>query len=357
MKKVAVGLSGGIDSGTTALLLKEQGYQVFGVTMWLFDHQKEELEAAKTVASSLGIKHYILDYRDDFKNKIIKNFIKLYEQGMTPNPCILCNKHFKYGKLIDDCTSLGADFFATGHYVKCIADANSNEFKLLRAENSKKDQSYNLYHLNQATLRKLIFPLGTIERKEQVRAHFSKLNLQLSQKKDSLGICFIDHKSHRKFLSEINSTAMKSGYFIDALGHRLGEHSGTANFTIGQKRRLGMGYDGQYLNGRYVVTKLNPNTNEVTLGEEKELLYDQITCTEFNIISPRLKEWLLMPQNVLQVEVNVSQWSAIYEGTLQLQQDGQHAIIRFKAPARAPAKGQALVCYKDEVLVGGGIIS
>ncbi len=356
MKKVAVGLSGGIDSGTTALLLKEQGYDVFGVTMWLFDHQSDELESAKCVAQTIGIEHYILDYRVAFESEIISNFISQYEQGFTPNPCILCNKHFKYGKLIEDCLSLGADYFATGHYAKCLKDDATGEYQLLKADNAQKDQSYNLYHLSQHTLSKLIFPLGEIESKEHVRSHFSKLNLHLSQKKDSLGICFIDHKDHSKFLSNIKSSAMQKGYFVDSKGTVLGEHAGTASFTIGQKRRLGMGYDGQYLNGRYVVTKIDPVSREITLGHENDLLYSQINCVDFNIISNKLKNKLKQSQEPLPVEVIVSQWSAKYKGELKIHPFDNTAVISFATPVRAPAKGQALVCYQGQVLIGGGII-
>ncbi|GAB6107166.1 tRNA 2-thiouridine(34) synthase MnmA [Fusibacter bizertensis] len=357
MKKVAVGLSGGIDSGTTALLLKEQGFEVFGVTMWLFDHQTDELESSKSVASAVGIAHHILDYRHAFKHEIITNFITQYEQGLTPNPCVLCNQYFKYGKLIEDCLSLGADYFSTGHYAKCIKNESTGEYQLLRAENLQKDQSYNLYHLNQHILSKLIYPLGDMESKERVRAYFEKLNIHLSQKKDSLGICFIAHKDHSKFLMEIQSSAMVKGYFVDKNHTRLGEHNGTASFTIGQKRRLGIGYDGQYLNGRYVVTDINPLTHEVTLGSESELLYTEINCNEFNLISPSLKKRLQQSQVPLTVEVIVSQWSAKYTGNLTLHHSANSAVIRFDSPVRAPAKGQALVCYQDNILIGGGIIT
>ncbi|HSN67189.1 MAG TPA: tRNA 2-thiouridine(34) synthase MnmA [Fusibacter sp.] len=358
MAKVAVGLSGGIDSGTTALMLIERGYEVIGVTMWLFDHQSSELEAAKKVADALGIQHHILDYRSAFHELVVHTFIKHYEQGFTPNPCLLCNKHFKYGRLIKDCVALGADYFATGHYVRCDVSPETGEYQIKRAINQRKDQSYNLYHLDQLTLTRLIFPLGHIESKDHVRARFSALNIELAQKKDSLGICFIPHKDHRKFLTTLGSAAMEPGNFVDLSGQILGHHSGTAAFTIGQKRRLGVDLNGQYLNGKYVVVALNPNTNDVVLGTEDDLAHFEIKCVDFNIVSPLLFESLQNHSGYIGIEVDVivSQWSQVYRGVLKYDQADRTAVVTFESQVRAPAKGQALVCYHEEVLIGGGII-
>lgn len=355
MSIVAVGLSGGIDSGTTALMLKEQGYQVFGVTMWLFNHQQHEIEAAKKVADAIGIPHHVLDYRNAFNEKVILPFIKAYEHGKTPNPCLYCNKHFKYGQLINDCIQLGADFFATGHYVKCEFDTISGEYILKKADFEKKDQSYNLYHLDQTILSKLIFPLGLANSKDEVRSHFSKLNVTLSQKKDSLGICFIDHKDHRRFLEELDSSSSVEGDFVNNNGEVLGTHNGYGHYTIGQKRRLGMGRDGQYLNGRYVVIAIHPETNQVVLGSENDLLYTEVYCSEFNLISPSLKTQLLKDAQGYSITAVLSQWSEKYHGKLYLNDSGAKVI--FDLPVRAPSKGQAVVCYKEDVLIGGGIIS
>ncbi|HAS74269.1 MAG TPA: tRNA 2-thiouridine(34) synthase MnmA [Clostridiales bacterium UBA8960] len=364
MKRVAVGLSGGIDSGTTALLLKEQGYDVFGVTMWIFDHQANELEAAKRVADAIGIKHYVLDYRAAFESLIIGTFIKEYEQGLTPNPCILCNKTFKYGQLIADCVRLGADYFATGHYAKVDFNRNlgpEGEFLVQRADNRRKDQSYNLYHLDQDTLKRLIFPLGTVKSKDDVRKRFAALHVELSEKKDSLGICFIEHKNHVAFLRERDSKAMRRGTFVSKENQILGYHDGTARFTTGQKRRLGQDLNGQYLNGKYVVVSMDPEKSEVVLGTESDLLYDVVRCAAFNVISPQLESHLLTSNaNSVDVDVVLSQWSTVYKGRLKLErQSGTNdriAHVVFERPVRAPARGQALVCYKDDVLVGGGII-
>lgn len=354
---VAVGLSGGIDSGTTALMLKEQGHEVIGVTMWLFDHQAEELNAAKRVADALKIPHFILDYRNAFADTVIHNFIASYEQGFTPNPCLLCNRKFKYGQLIRDCLELGATHFATGHYARVEMEPHTGEYVLYRAENKHKDQSYNLYHLGQDTLSKLVFPLGTVESKEAVRARFSTLSVSLSEKKDSLGICFIKDKNHMNFLTDLKSASMSSGKFVDAEGNLLGYHQGFAQFTIGQKRRLGLDLNGQYLNGRYVVVSINPSTNEVCLGQESDLLYQTVITEDFNFIRPSIQDKLRHSNQHMAVDVILSQWSEVYKGKLSLMEHSSGALLTFDKPVRAPAKGQALACYVGDELIGGGIIS
>ena len=379
MTTVAVGLSGGVDSGTTALLLKEQGYKVIGVTMWLFNHQSDEIESAKRIASCLEIEHHILDYRALFKTEIIDAFVQAYELGQTPNPCIICNRIFKYGKLISDSLKLVAEYFATGHYAKSLFNSETGEYEIYRPENLKKDQTYNLYHLNQETLKHLIFPLGTMASKDQVRERFADYHLEIAEKKDSMGICFIEHKNHTEFLKEIGSAAMKRGHFLDQSGHCLGTHTGTANFTIGQKRRLGKDLKGQYLNGKYVVTALDAQTQTVVLGEEKDLLYHSISCDAFSLISPHMQGEFLHAfkmenkKHTFVVTVIVSQWSAAYMGQLSIdfiedtseihsptdsiQKIKTAACITFESPVRAPSKGQALVCYIENRLIGGGIIT
>jgi tRNA-specific 2-thiouridylase len=345
--KAAVGLSGGIDSGTTALMLQEQGYEVIGVTMWLFDHQTEEIETAALISKLLGIEHHVLDYRKNFDDLVISSFIDAYDQGHTPNPCIVCNKTLKYGRLIDDSIALGADVFATGHYARHAIHPKTGEHQLKKAVNHRKDQSYNLYHLNQDTLSKLIFPLGEARSKEDVRDRFLKIHSGIARKKDSLGICFIKRAGHGLFLKEMACLSMQPGNFVDQNGKILGRHFGTANFTIGQKRKLGHG-----LTGNYVVVALNPSTNEVVLGQESDLLHTSLVIEDFHLIEPSVAEALT--RSIQMVDVLLSQWSAVYSAKLGLNQN--IATLEFDTPVRAPAKGQALVCYQGDVLLGGGII-
>lgn len=345
--KAAVGLSGGIDSGTTALILKDQGHEVIGITMWLFDHQTQEIDTAAHISKLLGIEHHVMDYRKAFKDLVITSFVESYDRGHTPNPCILCNMAFKYGRLIEDSLALGADVFATGHYVRHAIDSSTGEHQLKKALNLKKDQSYNLYHLDQNTLSKLVFPLGEARSKEEVRDRFLQFHSGIARKKDSLGICFIKRAGHSLFLKEIGSASMKPGNFIHQNGKILGKHFGTANFTIGQKRKLGAG-----LSGKYVVTALNPATNDVVLGQETELLHDSLVIENFHFIQPSVETALRQTSQT--VDVQVSQWSAVYSAKLSL--NGKSATLEFDPPVRAPAKGQALVCYHGDVLLGGGTI-
>ncbi len=342
--KIAVGMSGGIDSSTTALLLKEQNHEVIGVTMYLFEHQLEEIENAKRVCEALGIEHHILDYRKDFEEVIIGNFIETYEKGHTPNPCLHCNRIFKYGRLIEDAINLGAEAFSTGHYVRVHYNDVQHEYELHRAVNARKDQSYNLYHLTQETLSKLYFPLGNIDSKETVRQHFEKVHIKTAQKKDSLGICFISHKQHTRFLRELNSSAMMRGCFVDKSGNFLGYHQGIASYTLGQKRKLA-----DELSGKFVVIDILPESNAVVLGEENDLLKYKLTAKSFNLVN----SYHTFP---LKVQVIVSQWSAVYEGILTPYSDGS-AEITFESPVRAPSCGQAMVCYQYSLLIGGGIIT
>lgn len=234
--KIAVGMSGGIDSSTTALLLKEEGHDVIGVTMFLFEHQTSEIEHAKLVCEKLKIPHFVMDYREAFQNHVISEFIKTYEAGHTPNPCIRCNCLFKYGQLIDDVKALGADAFSTGHYAKIQFNQDSKEFEIHMAVNRRKDQSYNLFHLSQETLAMLHFPLGDVKSKDSVRDIFQSVNIETAKKKDSLGICFIEHKQHELYLNSANSSAMKSGEIVDKSGKFLGYHQGIAGYTVGQKK-------------------------------------------------------------------------------------------------------------------------
>ena len=285
-----------------------------------------------------------MDYRLDFEREVIGNFIATYEQGGTPNPCIHCNRIFKYGRLIDDVLALGAEAFATGHYVRVKYNETESEYEIHRALNARKDQSYNLYHLTQETLSRLYFPLGTIDSKETVRQYFEKIHIETAKKKDSLGICFIDHKRHDVFLKEKESRAMVGGRFVDKAGNFLGYHQGIAAYTLGQKRKLAEG-----LSGKYVVIDISSKTNEVTLGEESDLLKYEIHAKAFNLIN----SYHAFP---LKVKVIVSQWSEVYEGILMPHDDGS-AHIKFEKPVRAPSCGQAVVCYQDSLLIGGGVIT
>lgn len=341
--KIAVGMSGGIDSSTTALLLKEAGHDVIGVTMFLFEHQTSEIEHAKLVCEKLGIPHHIMDYRAAFQSQVVSEFIRTYEAGHTPNPCIKCNRLFKYGQLIKDVKRLGAEAFSTGHYAKVHFNRNLEEYEIHMASNRRKDQSYNLFHLNQETLSMLRFPLGDMGSKDAVRALFQSVNVETAKKKDSLGICFIEHKQHELYLKSIDSSAMKPGNVVDKSGNFLGYHQGIAGYTVGQKKGLP-----ERESGKYVTIGVDAVNNQVIVGDEADLIKYVIKSNDFNFISNHQK----LPQTV---SVKVSQWSTVYTGQLSSLSEEQ-IIIRFQEPVRAPALGQAVVCYEGTKLIGGGTI-
>ncbi|AFS78210.1 tRNA (5-methylaminomethyl-2-thiouridylate) methyltransferase [Gottschalkia acidurici 9a] len=342
-KKVAVGLSGGVDSGTTAMILQEEGYEVIGVTMRISDHQDKEIESAKYVANTLGIEHHIVDFRNEFNNIVVKYFKETYELGKTPNPCIKCNKSFKYGRLMDFCKTIGADYFATGHYARKVYDSETNTYRILKAINSRKDQSYNLFQLTQKELEYLIFPIGEFASKEHVRKKSSeKLNI-VSSKSDSTGICFIEHKKVGRYLKEVCSSSVIEGNFVDNQGNILGKHKGIAYYTIGQKRKLG-----EDLSFNYVVTKIDSEKNTVVLGSEENLIVNKLILENTNFLSPNVT----LP---LDVDIKVSQWSEVYKGKIYT--EGDAIAIEFYDPVRAPAPGQAAVFYIGDELVGGGFIS
>ncbi|MDN5351841.1 MAG: tRNA-uridine 2-sulfurtransferase [Clostridiales bacterium] len=345
--KIAVGLSGGVDSAATAYHLLREGHDVIGLTMSVFDHQHSEIQTAAHVAEKLNIPHYIIDLKDVFRREVIRPFIDAYESGQTPNPCLLCNRSVKFEALMDAARDLGAAHFATGHYVRRTVDPETGTIQLLRARNARKDQSYNLYHLTQDQLRFLRFPLGEAEDKEAVRASVSELLPSLSKKRDSLGICFIPSKNHLTFLASLNSLAVRPGKIVTQSGDFLGMHSGIAGFTIGQKRGLPDTAKGR------VVIGFCPEKCEVIVGSESDLLYHTLEIPKFHCIDPSKQAQL--QASPLRVTVRTSQWSAPYAGTLRLSGDaGDTAFVQFDEGTRAPAPGQALVCYEGDLLVGGG---
>ncbi|MDK2868175.1 MAG: tRNA-uridine 2-sulfurtransferase [Clostridiales bacterium] len=340
--RIAVGLSGGIDSAATALQLKKAGHDVMGITMSLFDHQTAEIESASEVAKQLGISHAVIHLHDAFQTEVIDAFVHAYEIGETPNPCLICNQKLKYGLLLDFARQRGAEKFATGHYAQVVYDPDLGEYAVERAVNTAKDQSYNLFHLSQKQLAQLILPLGKTVSKEALRRSYAVYDSKRAEKRDSQGICFIERGKHTHFLKAHHSSASKSGYFVDKYGKRLGHHLGTANYTIGQKRHLD-----HALSGKYVVTHIDSAANQVVLGEEKDLYQETLTLTQFHFISHSAPEQMT-------VRVKTSQWSPFYDAEL-LRIGADIVQLFFKTAVRAIAPGQGIVCYQGNRLVGGAI--
>ena len=352
MKKVAVGLSGGVDSSVSALLLKEKGYDVIGITLKLSSVENcnldvqvccspQDIKDARQVAQFLGIEHYVVDWEELFKKDVIQSFIEDYHKGLTPNPCAVCNRDVKTGKLAKYVKKiLGADFFATGHYIQ-IEDHKEFGRVLKRGKDRKKDQSYFLSLIEKEVLNYLIFPLGDYT-KDEVRKIAEKYNLPVSSKKDSFEICFTAGKTPAQFLDENNLIQTSEGYIYHINRQKLGKHKGLHHYTIGQRRGLGVAWKKPL----YVIDK-DVNTNSLIVGEEEHLYTDHVKARDLNFFVPTHK-WknLKVQGRYKQKPVEVKEFEY---------KDGKLTVF-FKEPQSKFAKGQVLAVYSDDYLLAGGII-
>lgn len=343
-KTIAVALSGGVDSATSAYILKEQGYNVFGITMKLFENQN--CDDACYVAEKLNIKHYIIDFTEYFKKEVIDKFIDMYLNGYTPNPCIICNIKLKYGMLLDEAIKLGADYMALGHYANIIYDETENMYKLYQADVLRKDQSYYLYHLSQEKLKHIILPLSAFKNKEDVRHVLSNIIPNISQKKDSTDICFTNGKSLFNFIKENRNLINCSGNFIDKNGNFLGKHKGIFNYTIGQKRGLDL-----KSTTTYFVQEIKAQTNEIILtNNETDLYKNEIKVDNINYINQ-----LNYSKEKITATVKICQWGYFIPCEIY-NLDNKKAVVKFIEPQRAPAIGQHAVFYNNNEVLGGGDI-
>ncbi|MEG1619897.1 MAG: tRNA 2-thiouridine(34) synthase MnmA [Eubacterium sp.] len=342
-KNVVIGISGGIDSTAAALLLKNEGYTVFGVTFNFFGDQAL-LKSAKKAAEYLGIQHEILDCRKDFKKTVIEPFIDGYLKGYTPNPCVLCDKEMKFKNLIDYADSHDAFYIATGHYLQLKEE--NGEIQLLKSLNLNKDQSYYLYTLDQNTLRRLIFPLERYESKDHVRQLLTNAHIEISFNKESQGICFIPDGNYGRFIrKELPLSLLPSGRFKESKsGKILGSHPGFYYFTVGQRKKLGTAFQ-----KKYCVVEIRPETNEVVLGNESELLTNYIYFKESHFILN-----LKIEKDKL-ITFKICRWGYELEGFLNINDNGC-GFIKSKIHVRAPMPGQSIVFYNENVLIGGGTI-
>jgi len=357
-KRVLIAMSGGIDSSVSALLLKEAGYELVGVTFRTFDHIKESCMArekgccsvesifeAKHFAEGLGIEHHILDFREIFKENVIKNFIEEYKNGRTPNPCVLCNSHIKWGELLTAADTFGCDLIATGHYAS-IREHNGHHF-LHTVADTHKDQTYFLWMLTEENLKRTIFPLGDLT-KPQVREIAMNHNLKtLATKSESQEICFVTDNDYRHFLSE-QGCVIEEGNFIDTNGNVIGRHKGYCNYTIGQRKGLGVAFG----TPKY-VTNIDASKNEVTLGDRNDLF-----CTEISISDVRIRDidWLRASPDIfarIRYKSPATKAKIIFSNDYA---DTETATIIFDEPVWGAAPGQSMVLYKEGLVVGGGII-
>ena len=339
MARVLLGMSGGVDSSVAAFLLKEEGYEVIGVTMSLFNQTEEAREKqigdAKRVCEKLGIEHYVVDYQEDFNKNIIKDFIDNYLNGKTPNPCIICNKKFKFGALWEKAKELNCEYIATGHYANTI---NGNIYRM----DSPKDQSYFLYQINKEVIPHILFPLNKFNNKDEIRNIATRENLvEVAEKKDSQDICFIEDGNYSKFLEENLSLLPDQGDFVLTTGEIIGKHKGIIYYTIGQRKGLGISYK----HSLYVVN-IDTKNNRVILGTEEELYKKIVYIDNINLHTEEI------PNN-LQAKTRFR--SDLYPCRIELLDNNSIKVI-FDKPVKSPTPGQSLVLYNDQMLVGGGII-
>lgn len=344
MKRVAVAMSGGVDSTATALFLKQRGYAVTGVTFFLTEDSEAAVKDAKLVCDILGIEHVLLDYRLQFNDNVIEPFIRSYLDGETPNPCIFCNKSIKFGEFFEFAEKNNFDFIATGHYAKNVCD-ESGIYHLLMANNKVKDQTYVLYQLTQENLTKILLPLGECElTKPEIRELLTKEGITLANRPDSQDICFIPDGDYAKFIEQRRGKA-ENGFFIDEQGEKLGEHKGLYKYTIGQRKGLGIS-----LGAPAFVTSINPDKNTVTLSiDSKKLLRDKIYCHSSKFCQT-VKEGIIHCDVKLRYAHKPSPAEVIIC-------EGNMLEIRFKEPQRAPTAGQSAVLYQGDEVLGGAIIS
>ena len=356
--KVLLGMSGGIDSTVSAMLLMEQGYEVVGVTFRTFDSIKESCLArekgccsiesimeAKHNAEKMGFEHHIVDFRDTFRQCVIQNFIDEYMSGRTPNPCVLCNSHIKWGELMRVADEYGCESIATGHYARIVE--RDGHVYLANAVDEQKDQTYFLWMLTEEQLRRTIFPLGELK-KDQVREIARQHGyVKLAEKKESQEICFVTDNDYRSFLRanvpDYNER-VHAGEYVDAQGKVLGQHEGYVNYTIGQRKGLGIA-----LGQRAFVTHIDPASNRVTLGS-----YDDLYATElrFKAVSRQLSAISDSP-----IYAKVRYRSKTVEIKSQIiNQQSKIGSLEFSEPVWGITPGQSVVLYQEGLVIGGGII-
>ena len=339
-RRVAVAMSGGVDSSVAAALLKQAGYEVCGMYMhlWSDDKSTGTISDLEQTCQLLDIPLYKLDFRKEFQSLVIDYFCSEYSLGRTPNPCIVCNQHIKFGLLIDRALDMEAEYLATGHYARI--ERSPNGYSLLKATDQSKDQSYFLYTLGQRQLKQMLLPLGELN-KEKVRRLAAELGLPASSRSDSQDVCFIPNKDYRSFIAE--HISLKPGDIVDINGKVMGEHGGLARYTVGQRQGLGLASNEQ----AYVI-RLDAAKNRLVVGTREQSLHNALTATNLSWVSGKA------PAETINVTAKVRYKSPEVNAKLGL--DDSVAEVRFPERQQGIAPGQSVVFYNGEFVLGGGTI-
>ena len=355
MEKVVVGMSGGVDSSVAAYLLKEQGYDVIGVTMQIWQDEEQAVQEenggccglsavddARRVAAALDIPYYVMNFKKEFKEHVIDYFVEEYQNGRTPNPCIACNRYVKWESLLQRSLSIGAEYIATGHYAR-VVQLENGRYTLRRSATLAKDQTYALYNLTQEQLRRTLMPVGEYT-KEEVRAIAEKINLRIANKPDSQDICFVPDGDYASYIEEEAGVKVPEGDFVLTDGTVIGRHKGITHYTVGQRKGLGLalGYPA-------FVLEIRSTTNEVVIGTREESMTTQLRARNLNFMAI---EDLTEPLHVFtKIRYNhKGAWCTI-------EKTGEDEVVcTFDEPQRAVTPGQAVVFYDGEYVLGGGTI-